>query len=98
MDWTMISNAEGPLERMMTLVYLLQCRYRVDASEAGRKLWAQCRKNQLCIHTIDEVRSELASPTEDVGLGNIITDTDARKYLKCVLDTFDECAKTCPKA
>jgi hypothetical protein len=93
MDWTMVSNAEGPLHRVMSLAYLLQCRYRIDAFEAGRKLWDEYRENRLCINTIDEVRSELASPTGDVGIGNIVTETDSRKYLKVVVDAFDECSK-----
>lgn len=89
MDWTMISNADGPLQRVRTLYYLLQCRYEMDEQVAGKRFREVCQTNDLCRLTLDDLRAELASPTGDIGFRKVTTDTGARRYLRRVLDAFD---------
>ena len=92
MDWNMVSNAEGPLHRVQTLSYLLQCRYGADACEAGQELWAEAKVKALCRQVLEELRVELVAPSGNLGSGGIADETTSRRYLRTVLDAFDESA------
>lgn len=86
----MIDNADGPLNRVQGLVYLLQCRYQVDYKTAGEKLCIESKTNLLCRQTMEEVRAELANPTGNIGLGKLISEQDSRSYMMSVLNIFDQ--------
>ena len=85
----MVSNAEGPTDRVRTIFYLFRVRYEVTASAAGVSLAGEPPENQLCRQVIAEVRTELALPSHGLGTARI-GDADVREYLKTLLAAYDE--------
>ena len=85
----MVSNAEGPTDRLRTIFYLFQFRYEVTASAAGVSLAGEPPENQLCRQVIAEVRTEMALPSHDLGTARI-GDAHVREYLKTLLAAYDE--------
>jgi hypothetical protein len=85
----MVSNAEGPTDRLRTIFYLFRFRYEVTANAAGVSLAGEPPENQLCRQVIAEVRTELALPSHDLGTARI-GDADVREYLKTLLAAYDE--------
>lgn len=90
MDWTMVNNAGNAKERIQTLYYLLFIRYESDPYEAGKMLHAECRTNKLCISVMNELKSELTSGQEDLGMGKLFDDSMARTYLNKVFSTYED--------
>jgi hypothetical protein len=95
MDWTMVENAAGTSQRLQTILYLLYFRYEVDAKTAGARFKEDVTSgNQLCVEVMNELRTELASPSINLGLGSLISETEARRYLADVLMAFDNARLT----
>jgi hypothetical protein len=93
MDWTMVNNAKSATDRIRTIFYLCRFRYEASARKAGERLAQEPPDNQLCKQTIGELRVELASPSEELGMVRM-SDADVRVYLSELLDAFDETVKT----
>jgi hypothetical protein len=89
MDWTMVNNAKGPVDRVRTIFYLFRFRDEMDAKTAGRCLAGEAPENQLCSQTITELRGELATPSQDLGMVRV-SDSEARDYLARLLAAYDE--------
>jgi hypothetical protein len=89
MDWTMINNASGPKQRIQTIFYLFQCRYELDAQAAGMRLAESSPDNLLCKQTVAELRTELDSPSADLGIVDVGNDA-VRSYLAAMLATYDQ--------
>jgi hypothetical protein len=89
MDWTMVSNAEGAINRLRTVFYLFRFRYEVTARAAGMSLAGEPPDNDLCRQAIVEVRAELAAPSNDLGTARA-SDADVREYLRTLLAAYDE--------
>ena len=89
MDWTMVSNAEGPIDRLRTIFYLFRFRYEATARAAGMSLAGELPDNHLCRQAIAEARAELASPSNDLGTARV-GDADVREYLQTLLAAYDE--------
>ena len=92
MDWTIVNNANSAKDRIQTLFYLCRFRYEASAKEAGERIAQEPSDNQLCKQTIGELRDELASPSENLGMVRL-SDTDVRTYLSELLGAFDESDK-----
>jgi hypothetical protein len=93
MDWTMVNNAKSATDRIRTIFYLCRFRYEASARKAGERLAQEPPDNQLCKQTIGELRVELGSPSEELGMVRM-SDADVRVYLSELLDAFDETVKT----
>lgn len=93
MDWTMVNNAKSATGRIRTIFYLYRFRYEASARKAGERLAQEPPDNQLCMETIGELRVELASPSEELGMVRM-SDADVRVYLSELLDAFDETLRT----
>jgi hypothetical protein len=89
MDWTMVNNAKGPVDRVRTIFYLCRFRDEMGAKTAGRCLAEEAPENQLCSQTITELRGELAAPSQDLGMVRV-SDSEARDYLASLLAAYDE--------
>ncbi len=89
MDWTMVSNAEGPLRRVHTLAYLLMERYAVNSDDAGRMLAAKEHDHELRNETISELRGFLSDANVDLAYMKFRTNVDVRNYLGKFLTAFD---------
>ena len=89
MDWTMVSNAMEPIDRVRTIFYLCGIRYEATARAAGKSLADETPDNLLCRQSIAEVRTELASPSSDLGMVQV-SDTEVREYLRALLAAYDE--------
>jgi len=89
----MVNNAESATDRIRTIFYLCRFRYEASARKAGERLAQEPPNNQLCKQTIGELRVELASPSEELGMVRM-SDADVRVYLSELLVAFDEIVKT----
>lgn len=85
----MINNASGPKQRILTVFYLFQCRYELDARAAGMRLAETSPDNLLCKQTVAELRAELGSPSANLGIVNVGDDA-VRNYLTTMLTTYDQ--------
>lgn len=94
MDWTMVSNAEGPVGRLGTVFYLFRVRYEATASDAGRSLAGEPSDNGLCRQVIAEIRTELARPSANLALARV-SDADVRAYLQTLLAAYDAGTRNC---
>lgn len=84
----MIANAKDPIGRIQTLLYLLHMRYEADPDEAGKTLRKEPPSNTLCATLMAELHKELESSSTDLGFGTLLSDHDARSYLKEVLRSY----------
>jgi hypothetical protein len=89
MDWTMVSNAREPIDRVRTIFYLYGIRYEVTAHSAGQRLAREKPDNLLCRQSIDDVRTELACPSGKLGMVHV-SDTEVREYLRALIAAHDE--------
>lgn len=89
MDWTMIGNAKGPLQRVQTVIYLCRMRYEAGPEEAGIRLSKEPPSNLLWQQTLKEIRSELTAPSGNLGIGSLINDEEAREYLEILVSSYD---------
>ena len=85
----MVSNAEGPINRLRTVFYLFRFRYEATARAAGMSLAGELPDNHLCKQAIAEIRTELATPSNDLGMARV-SDADVREYLQNVLAAYEE--------
>ena len=86
----MVANANGSLNRILALAYLLMERYRANEEEAGRRLAKEPGPNQLRDTTIEELRLELATPSADLAYVRFRTDQKVRQYLQRFLIAYDQ--------
>ena len=92
----MVHNAASAFDRLRTIFYLCHSRYDVSAKEAGERLAQELTNNQLCKQTMTELRTELASPSKDLGIAGI-SDADVRLYLLELLNSFDQARNLGPE-
>jgi hypothetical protein len=90
MDWAMVDNADGPTQRVQTILYLFRERYRCDPKEAAMHLSKERPGNELCDETVRNIQTELASPSANLGLGPLFDDADSRMYLAEMMSTYDQ--------
>ena len=88
MDWTMVGNAEGAIDRLRTIFYLFRFRYEVAARDAGMSLAGESPENHLCRQAIADIRTELALPSHDLGMARV-SDANVRAYLQALLAAYD---------
>ena len=86
----MVDNAKTAVDRIRTIFYLCRFRYEADAQEAGARLAAEPKTNELCSQVVGEIRSELARRSVDLGPVAKTSDADIRKYLKDLLSAYDK--------
>ena len=90
MDWTMVNNAEGPLHRVQTIIYVFRIRYQCDPVTAATRLVKEAPENELRDEIMRNMRTELATPSGDLGMGTSFDDADSRTYLSDLISTYDQ--------
>lgn len=89
MDWKMVSNATGSLQRLHTLAYLLMDRYEFDAEYAGRSLAKNKHDHEIRNNTICELRVFLSDTNTDLAYASYKTDNEVRSYLTKFIEALD---------
>lgn len=88
MDWTMISNAQNYVGRILTLHYLLTTRYQATPEYAAQKLREVPKSNGLWGELLVELKAELIADEIYLDTGGLGTDEEVRKYFSDMLAVY----------